>query len=159
MNIVTIKCTKQLIGEKLESFMHPSHVRVYSAKIHEFTTRKIRRIKSSRFSPIMNTQCQLKWWWWWSAWSTSKKHTAKIHLLINSVGIKMRYLCCSEAGCSRKSSSCSNNDSPRNQQSLIFGWKTNWRICAKLKIVLGFKILDSEFCWICLLLLLVTFCC
>ena len=41
--------------------MHASQVSVYSEKyLHELTIRKIRRIKSSRFSPIMKKQCQLQ---------------------------------------------------------------------------------------------------
>ena len=45
----------------------------------------------------------------------------KIHLPIISGEIKMHYLRYSEEGCSRKSSSCSNNDFLRNPRFLAFG--------------------------------------
>ena len=118
------KVHKAVVEGKVGSFMRTSHVRVYAAKkiswIHNLRNQKNQKFKilpcNVQTASITVTINMI------STINLAEAH-GKIHFPIISGGIEIHYLCYSEEGCSRKISSCSNNDFPRNRRFLPFGWE------------------------------------
>ena len=106
------------------SFMRISHVGVFSAKTHEFTT--IEELEESKVQDSASVTMMIK----------------MISIINIARGIEMRYMRSSEEECSRKSSSC-------EKLTIPYIWlRNNLKNMRKfiLKIVLSLKMPGSRFC-------------